>query len=70
MTGASERRRGWFGHLGERDLDIRGRLAGRAGVTRSAVQERPTALAQVLGPTRLECRSALIEVVGYVARPT
>ncbi len=40
--------RGWFDHLSERDLDLLGPLAGRAGVAASAVRDDPAALAQVL----------------------
>ena len=41
--------RGWFEHLSERDLDLLGRLAPRAGVSPAAVRSDSTALAEVLG---------------------
>jgi hypothetical protein len=39
---------GWFDHLTERDLDLLGRLAGRAGVSATAVRTDPAALTRVL----------------------
>jgi hypothetical protein len=40
--------RGWFEHLSERDLEVLGRLARRAGVAGSAVRRDAAALAEVL----------------------
>ena len=40
--------RGWFEHLSERDLELLGRLAARAGVSPSDVGTDPAALTQVL----------------------
>jgi hypothetical protein len=48
MNGELRTARGWLEHLSDRDLDLLGRLAPRAGVSAAAVRTDPSALTRVL----------------------